>query len=324
MAKKIFVTGGNGFIGSRLVHYLVNNGYEAKCLLRKTSKTDRIDGLDYETYYGDITDLNSLVAGMKGCDGVMHLASLSNWDDIHSDKMEKVVIDGSKNVIEAAKRNNNLPMVYVSSSTAIDGTKENRILDENANLTLNKKTYSYAWAKKEVEGFCKEAAKAGLPVSIVNPAEVYGPEDYDQITSGNLIDFLTSKPTMVCNGGTSIIHVDDVAAGIVAAFEKGKPGERYFLGSDNLTFKEIAQITLDLLDRKQKIITLPNGLISFIAKVGAKLRLPLPFNPAVIPYAVRYWFVKNDKAKQELGMQFRPAKEVLRPTVEWLVKEKLV
>jgi dihydroflavonol-4-reductase len=303
MTKKIFVTGGNGFIGSRLVHHLLKNGYDVKCLLRKTSKTDRIDGLNYERYEGDITDFENLVEGMKDCDGVMHLASLSNWDDIHSDKMRTVVIEGSKNVINAAIENNNMNMVYVSSSTAIDGTDEAKILDENSSLTLDTKIYSYAWAKKEVEGFCAEA---------------------DQITSGNLIDFATSKPAMVCHGGTSIVHVDDVAAGIVAAFEKGKAGERYFLGSDNLTFKEIARLTLDLLDRKQKIITLPNGLISFIAKLGAKFKIPLPFNPAVIPYAVKYWFVSNEKAKRELEIDFRPAPEILKPTVDWLAKENLV
>ncbi len=324
MAKKIFVTGGNGFIGSRLVHQLLQQGYQVKCLLRKTSKTDRLDGLKYETFYGDITDVDSLIEGMKGCDGIMHLASLSNWDDIHSSKMEQVVIEGSKNVIRAAIQNQHLKMVYVSSSTAIDGTNEPTISDESAKFSLDKKNYSYAWAKRHVEDICVTAAEKGLPVTIVNPAEVYGPNDYDQITCGNLIDFATSNPTMVCNGGTSIVQVDDVARGIIAAFEKGRSGERYFLGSDNLTFKEIASLTLDLLDKKQKIITLPNGLISFIAKVGAKFKIPLPFNPAVIPYAVKYWFVTNKKAKRELGIDFKPAREVLSPTIDWLVKEKLV
>lgn len=321
---KIFVTGGNGFIGSRLVHNLLKKDYEVRCLLRKSSKIDRIEGLSYETFYGDITGLDTLKVGMEGCQGVMHLASLSNWDDIHSNKMGKVVIEGSKNVLDAAKVNGNLKTVYVSSSTAINGTDGPTVVDETADLKLNKKTYSYAWAKKQVEGFCKEAVEDGLPVVVVNPGEVYGPNDYDQITSGTLIDFITNKPTIVCSGGTSIVHVDDVAQGIIAAYEKGKAGERYFLGSDNLTFKEIATIALKLVGKDQKIVTLPNGLISFVAKVGGALKLPLPFNPAAIPYAVKYWFVSNNKAKEGLGVQFRSPEEVLKPTVDWLVKEKLV
>lgn len=320
---KIFVTGGNGFIGSRLVNALLEQDYEVRCLLRKTSKTDRIEGLNYEAFYGDITDLNSLKEGMKDCVGVMHLASLSNWDDIHSPKMEAVVVGGSENVLKAAKEHG-IRMVYVSSSTAIDGTETPDILDENSPFTLNKKTYAYAYAKKRVEGMCMEAAKNGQEVVMVNPAEVYGPNDYDQITSGNLIDFIESKPTMVCHGGTAIVHVDDVANGIIKAFEKGRSGERYFLGGENLTFEEIAAIALKLAKRDNKIMTLPNGVISFVAKVGGALKIPLPFNPAVIPYAVKYWFVSNEKAKKELGATFRSPEEILAPTVKWLEEEKLI
>jgi len=322
--KKILVTGGNGFIGSRLVKQLIDSGYQVRCLLRKTSKTDRLAGLQYETHYGDVTDLNSLIEGMKGCDGVMHLASLSNWDDIHSPKMEGVVVGGSKNVLEAAKLNGNMRVVYVSSSTAIDGTETPTVLNENSDFTLNKKTYSYAFAKKRVEGLCLEAAKAGLPVVIVNPAEVYGPNDYDQITSGNLIDFVKSSPCMVCKGGTAIVHVDDVAAGIIAAFEKGRSGERYFLGGENMDFEQIAGLTLKLAGKTQKIMILPNGLISFLAKIAGTFKIPMPFNPAVIPYAVKYWYVSNRKAKEELGVNFRSPEEILGPTVAWLKQEKLI
>lgn len=322
--KKILVTGGNGFIGSRLVKQLVDNGYAVRCLLRKTSRTERLAGIAYETHYGDVTDLPSLVEAMKGCDGVMHLASLSNWDDIHSPRMESVVVGGSKNVLEAARKSGNLRTVYVSSSTAIDGTETPTVLNENSEFTLNRKTYSYAYAKKRVEAMCIEAAKAGLPVVIVNPAEVYGPNDYDQITSGNLIDFVKSSPCMVCKGGTAIVHVDDVAAGIVKAFEKGRAGERYFLGGENMDFTQIAGLTLKLAGKTQKIMVLPNGLISFMAWLGSTFRIPMPFNPAVIPYAVKYWYVSNRKAKEELGATFRSPEDTLRPTVEWLKAEKLI
>lgn len=322
--KKILVTGGNGFIGSRLVKQLIDNGYAVRCLLRKTSKTDRLQGLDFETHYGDVTDLQSLIEGMKGCDGVMHLASLSNWDDIHSPRMEAVVVGGSENVLEAARQSGNLRVVYVSSSTAIDGTDEPTVLNEKSEFTLNKKTYSYGYAKKRVEAKCIEAAKAGLPVVIVNPGEVYGPNDYDQITSGNLIDFIKSSPCMVCKGGTAIVHVDDVAAGIIAAYEKGRAGERYFLGGENLDFTQIAGITLKLAGKSQKIMVLPNWLILCMAWMGSNLKIPMPFNPAVIPYAVKYWYISNRKAKEELGVSFRSSEEVLRPTVEWLQKEGLV
>ena len=322
--KKIFVTGGNGFIGSRVVSALVEGGYAVRCLLRETSRTSRIDALDFEKVIGDITIPETLVPAIEGCEGIIHLASLSNWTDIHSSKMQKVVVQGSQNVLNAAKKAGNLPVVYVSSSTAINGTRKPELLNETSTFDLNKKTYSYAYAKKRVEAFCIKASQAGLPVVIVNPAEVYGPNDEDQITCGNLLDFAKSNPVFVCKGGTSIVHVDDVAAGILAAFEKGRPGERYFLGGENVSIKELASKTLEILGQRKRIVTVPNGLIRFIAKAGKALSLPLPFNPEVIPYATKYWYVDNTKAKTELGIHFRSAEEALKPALNWLVKEEFL
>lgn len=317
---KIFVTGGAGFVGSRVVNALLNQGYEVRCLLRKTSNTRRIDGLNYERVEGDITDPQSLIRGMEGCSGVIHLASLSNWKDIHSPKMPLVVIEGSKNVINAAKANGNLPMVYVSSSTAIDGTKDLVILNEDSPFTLDKKTYIYPYAKKQVEEICKQEAANGMRIVIVNPTEVYGPNDWDKITSGNLIDFATTKTVQLARGGTSIVHVDDVANGIIAAFEKGRSGERYILGSDNMEFTDLAKLTLDILGMQKKISLISRGMLLTLAWISKTFKINMGFEPAVIPYAVKYWFVDNSKAKNELGINFRPAREILEPTLAW-VKE---
>ena len=317
--QKIFVTGGNGFIGSRVVSHLIEQGYAVRCLLRPTSKTERIDDLDVERMMGDIRDIASLERGMRGCDGVIHLASLSNWDDIHSPLMHEVVVGGSQNVLQAAQTCGNLRTVFVSSVVAINGTKEPHIQNENSPFELNnKQDYSYAFAKREVEQHCREAVREGLPVVIVNPAEVYGAHDKDLITAGNLVDFAKSNPILVPNGGTSVVHVDDVAAGIIAAFRAGRPGERYILGGDNLTIREVATLTIELLGQKKKIITVPNLIISWLAKLGHTLHLPLPFNPAVIPYAVRYWLMDNTKARSELGVNFRSAHDTLAPTLHWL------
>ena len=317
--QKIFVTGGNGFIGSRVVRHLLEQGYAVRCLLRTTSKTDRIDELDVERVIGDVRDSASLEEGMAGCDGVIHLASLSNWDDIHSPLMREVVVEGSQKVLNAAQQAGNLRMVHVSSVVAINGTQEPVLQNEKSPFTLtNRKTYAYAFAKHEVEQRCQQAAAAGLPVMIVNPAEVYGPYDHDMITAGNLVDFAKSNPVFVPHGGTSVVYVDDVATGIIAALEKGKAGERYILGGDNLLLKELAELTLDLLGQKKTILTLPNPLIRGIAKIGQTFHLPLPFNPAVIPYAVRYWLMNNTKARNELGIDFRSARETLTPTLRWL------
>jgi dihydroflavonol-4-reductase len=141
------------------------------------------------------------------------------------------------------------------------------------------------------------------------------------ITAGNLVDFARSSPVLVCRGGTSVVHVDDVAAGIVAALERGVPGRRYILGGDNLTVRQLAELTLQLLGRSAAILTLPNLLIRPVARAALAAGVPLPFNPRVIPYATRFWFVDAGRATRELGVGFRSAREALAPTLAWLQKE---
>jgi dihydroflavonol-4-reductase len=125
----------------------------------------------------------------------------------------------------------------------------------------------------------------------------------------------------VCAGGTAIVHVEDVAKGIVAALEKGRSGERYILGGENLTVRELAELTLRILKRNTRVIQLPNSVIRFIAWLGRQLRLPLPFNPQVIPYATRYWFMDNTRARNELNVRFRSPEETLRPALQWLLEQ---
>jgi dihydroflavonol-4-reductase len=113
--------------------------------------------------------------------------------------------------------------------------------------------------------------------------------------------------------------VDDVAEGVVRALERGRAGERYILSGDNLTVSELAALTLELLGLRKRILRFPNGLLRSLARWGPSLRIPLPFNPNVIPYATRYWFVSSARARKELGLTFRPARETLRSALEWLL-----
>jgi len=286
--------------------------------MRETSKADRIEDLKFERWTGDVRDYASLEAGIRGCDGVLHLASLSSWDDIHSPQMREVVLDGTKNVLAAAEAAGMVKTVFVSSTLAFGGTVGPEIFNETQQYDIDKSTLVYSNYKLQAENLCHDAVKRGLHVVIVNPAEVYGPNDTGMITAKNLIDFAKSWPVLVCKGGTAVVHVDDVADGIIAAFEKGRSGERYILGGDNLTIRELADLTVSLLGKKKLTLEFPNGFIKGLTAFATSVKMPLPYNPNVIPYATKYWFVDNKKAKDELGVQFRPAREVLQPTLTWL------
>jgi dihydroflavonol-4-reductase len=314
----VLVTGGNGFIGSVVVCQLVEQGRRVRCLLRPTSRTERIDGLPVTRALGDVRDPASLREAMQACDAVVHLASLSSWSEIASPLMPAVVVGGTRNVLEAARTKGVRRVVYVSSATAINGSDAPVVHDETSSFSLPLARYPYAAAKREAEALCRDAAAGGLGVTIVNPTEVYGPRDDSFITSGTLVDFAKSAPAVVCHGGTSVAHVEDVARGILAALERGRAGERYILGGENLTVSALAEMTLRILERPLRTLLIPTGVLRLLARVGAALRLPLPFNPAVIPYATRYWFMSNAKAERELGVGFRGAEQTLADTLRWL------
>ena len=316
---RVFVTGGNGFIGSSVLRQLCQRGHTVRCLLRPASNTERIADLEFERFAGDVRDAAQVAAGVAGCQAVIHLASLSSWDLIDTPEMKDTVEQGTKNVLDAARREKGLRVVYVSSATAVDGTNEPTVLDERSAYTLGGASgLTYSQYKHRAEEMCQAAFAEGVPVIIVNPAETYGPKDTALITAGTLVDFAKSSPVLVCKGGTSIVHVDDVALGIVKAMETGKPGERYILGGDNLTLRELAELALDLMGKKSRVMVIPNAMFRGVTKVATGLHIPLPYNPKVVPYATRYWFVDNSKAKRDLGVTFRSARDTLAPTLSWL------
>lgn len=315
---RVFVTGGNGFIGSAAVKALTAAEHEVVCLLRSSSKTDRLEGLSYEKRLGDVRDLDSLVTAMEGCDAVIHLAGVSSWDDIDSPLLREVFIDGTANVLSAARRHGHR-VVHVSSVAAVGARSRPEPMSEDTSYDLDgDPELTYSHAKHEAEELCRAAARQGDDVVTVCPSETYGPEDTGLVTAGNLVDFAGSNPVFVCPGGTSVAHVEDVAAATVSALEKGKAGERYLLGGDNLTHRQLAELTLELVGKKARIVNVPAGVLKAMTRTATKLRLPLPYNPKVVPYATRYWFVDNSKATRELGASFRSARDTLAPTVAWL------
>jgi dihydroflavonol-4-reductase len=316
---RVLVTGASGFIGGSVVRLLRERDREVRCLVRETSDQSRIEDLSYEVAVGDLRDPSSLQEAVKGCAAVIHLACLSSWDDISSPRMREVGLEGTRHLLDAAKSAGVERFVFASSIVAIGGTLGPEIRDEDAAFELAKgRAFVYAHTKREAEVLCQEATEGGLPVVIVNPGEVYGPHDLGLVTASNLIDFARSNPVFVPRGGTSVAHVDDVAAGILAALQSGRPGARYVLGGENLTIHQLATLTLDVLGQRKRVVTLPKGLLLALAWLGRVLRIPLPFHPAVIPYAVRYWWYDNSRAREELGVVFRNARATLEPTLRWL------
>jgi dihydroflavonol-4-reductase len=315
---RILVTGGHGFIGSRVVERLLGEGHTIRCLVRPTSDCARIAHLQWERAEGDVRDPESLRAAIQDQEAVIHLASPSSWNDIASPAMRETVVGGTRNLLDLARQAKVRRVVSCSSTIAIGGSPFPRIHDEHSRFELDDRDLVYAHCKHEAEQLCFDAARMKLGVVVVNPAEVYGPHDTGMVTAGNLVDFARQHPVLVSNGGTSIVHVDDVANGIVRALERGRAGERYILGGDNLTIRQLSRLTLRILGKRRRIITVPTPVLRGLTWAALRVGATLPFNPNVVPYATRFWFVSNAKARRELGITFRSAEETLRPTLEWL------
>ena len=314
---RVLVTGGAGLIGSRVVHRLCGAGYEVACLLRPGARTDRIAELRWERLEGDILDPAAVRRALADCEAVIHLACPSAWRDIESDGIGDIIVSGLQNVLDGAAEN--ARVVFVSSLAALGpASRSERLSEEPLQPARKRPGMAYAYAKMCAEQICREASADGRDIVVVNPGETYGPGDDQLVTAGNLIGFLQPPVTVVCRGGTCIAYVDDVAEGIVAALERGRSGERYILGGENLEHTELARLVLDLAGRRQPVLAVPNVLLRWAVRVAAALGIPLPFERNVVPYATHYWFADNSKARHELEVEFRPAWETLQPTVAWL------
>lgn len=315
---KLFVTGGNGFVGSAVVRDAVAQGREVMCLLRPTSRTDRIDGVPIERIFGDVRDVAVLRAAMRQCDATIHLAAPSSWDGDASPAVDEIIEGGTRNVLAAAEGLRGHRVVVVSSTAAIACSDRPQVFDERAPFAVGDPSLRYAHAKHRAELAAWSAFARGVEVVVVNPGEVYGPNDTASVTAGNLIDFATAFPVLVCHGGTGIVHVDDVSRGILAAAQRGRPGERYILSGENVSIRELAALCVELLGRRVPIVSVPNWIVRPLARAAARFRIPVPFNAHVVPYATRYWFVDNGKARRELGVNFRDARATVASTLDWL------
>ena len=315
---RVFLTGGNGFVGSAVARRLVAEGHDITCLLRETSDVSRIEMLPFTRTAGDVRDVASVREGMRACDCTIHLAAPGSWDEDNPSLLRAVIEEGTRHVLEAAAEHEGHRVVMVSSTAAIAASNHPVVFDERTPFSVPDRALHYAWAKHRAELIAHHAFARGVPVVIVNPAEIYGPGDTGLVTAGNLIDFATSTPVLVCRGGTCIVNVDDVAAGILAALDRGRPGERYILGGENVTIRGLAELVLELVGRRALVLEVPNGVVRAATRLAVAVGLPLPYNAHVVPYATRYWLMDNTKAQRELGVTFRGSRETIADTLDWL------
>src|SRR5580698_5713518 len=318
-----FVTGATGFLGSHVARVLADQGADLRVLVRPTSNLKNLEGLKAETAIGDLRDAASLEKAISGCDTVFHVAADYRLWVKDPNEMYRSNVEGTRALLEAARKNGVRRVVYTSSVATIGFTGNGQDADEDSPVSLADMIGHYKRSKFMGEQIAMEAGSNGMNVVTVNPTTPIGEQDVKPTPTGRIVlDFLKRKFPAYVETGLNLVDVRECALGHVEALERGKSGQRYILGGENLTQKQI-------LDKLGAISGVPSPKVKlpyFVAyaaglvdqTVSGRLlhREPRATVETVRMGKKKMW-ASSGKAERELGWKILPADNALRRAVEW-------
>ncbi len=322
---KFLVTGATGFVGSAIIRELVRRGHSVRALVRPGSAQRLDHSHAVEVATGDVTDSESLNTAMAGISGVFHIAAVySYW---HRDPSEtyQVNVDGTVNVLRVAQQNGVPRAVLTSTVATLKWPGHGQLADEDSVATLDELPGHYKQSKLLAEQAALDFNGADLEVVITNPTAPFGPGDARPTPTGRIVlEFLNRRFPGYVSSGVNVCDVDDVAIGHVLAFEKGRAGERYILGSENLTLREVYETLGEVTGLNRRPLRVPMVLAKAAGAVDSIIEGRLLRREPYIPLeglrvAEHPLFVGCSKAKSELGFNARPAAEALRRSAEWFI-----
>jgi dihydroflavonol-4-reductase len=320
---RTFVTGGTGFIGGAIVRRLLAAGHHVRALVRPGSDTRQLDELPVERIPGDLGNVESLRRGVAGCDWVFHVAALYSYWGHHWEDFYRTNVEGTQHVLEVARAQGAVRVVYTSSIAVLGVHKDRSPATEDTPSSLADRIGPYQRSKFLAEEVACDLARQGLPLVIVNPTTPVGVGDHKPTPTGQIIvDFLNGRMFGYVDTGLNIVDVENVAAGHLLAAERGQVGQRYILGGENLTLKQILDLLAEVSGRRRVRLRIPHRVALAWSYVDVGLtRLNLHHIPAATPTKVRlsarYEYFDPGKAVRELGLPQTPAREALRKAVEW-------
>ena len=318
-----FVTGATGFLGSHVARVLSEQGAELRLLVRPTSNLKNLQGLKAETATGDLRDAASLEKAMAGCDTVFHVAADYRLWVRDPAEMYRSNVGGTRAILEAARRNDVRRVVYTSSVGTIGFTGDGKPADEDSPVSLADMIGHYKRSKFMAEQIALEAGRGGMQVVTVNPTTPVGEQDVKPTPTGRIVlDFLKRKFPAYVETGLNLVDVRECARGHVMALEKGKSGERYILGGEDLTLKQILDKLAKLTGLRSPTVKLPY-IFAYAAGVvdeaitGGLLRREPRATVDAVRMGKKKMFASSAKAERELGWKLVPAEDALRRAVEW-------
>jgi nucleoside-diphosphate-sugar epimerase len=320
---RVFVTGGTGFIGGQVVRMLRERGDEVRALVRSPDKGQALADVGCELVSGTLSDKEAIAAGIQGCEAAIHGAAVYEVGIPESEHraMYEANVIGTESVLRAALEAKLPKVVYISTVGAFGNTK-GQVVDESYEHPGTSFTSYYEETKLEAHRLAKRLiADEGLPCVIVQPGGVYGPQDHSAIGQ-QMNQFLAGRMPLIAfpDLGFNMVHVDDVAAGVLLALDKGKPGEAYVLGGQITTMRELIQTLARVAGKKAPRRALPTPLMKAMTPFGPIVGKVMGQGPnlrELISSAdnVTFW-AKHDKAMAELEYSPRGLEQGLRDTLE--------
>ncbi len=321
----ILVTGGAGFIGGHLVEALLARGEEVRVYDLKADEASDLRAQGAQFVVGDILDREGLLSAMEGCERVFHLAALLDLWQRDQSVYQRINVEGTRNVLESALEMGVSRLVHTSSATTI-GEAEGELGTEE---TVRRPYFlsRYEESKYLGEQVATELCKRGLPVVILNPTSVYGPRQTVNIT-GAIIRCLEGRLPFSASSRLNYVYVGDIVAGQLAAMQRGKIGNRYILGGENVGMVEFFSLAAEVAGISRRPRVMPGSLLRLMAAVLAAIARVTGGRPVIAPDEARTashsFLFDTSKASSELVLEWTPLRDGLERTVSWLRDEGLV
>lgn len=320
---KAFITGATGFVGSHVARALAAEGAELRLLVRPTSRADNIADLRAEVAVGDLCEPESLKKAMAGCEFVFHVAADYRLWVRDPEQMYRANVEGTRAVIRAAQESGVRRVIYTSSVATMGFTREGHIAAEDSPVSIKDMVGHYKRSKFMAEQIALEAGKSGANVVVVNPTTPIGEYDIKPTPTGRIVvDFLQRKFPAYVDTGLNLADVKEVARGHLLAMEKARPGERYILGGENLTLKQILDKLAALTGLPSPRMKVPHAVAMGFAVFDQFFTgMILGKEPRATIDAVKMgrkkMFASSTKAERELGYRHVAVDDALRRAVEW-------
>ncbi|MCG6870322.1 MAG: NAD-dependent epimerase/dehydratase family protein [Gammaproteobacteria bacterium] len=321
---KTLITGATGFVGSAVTRKLLEQGGTIRALCRARSNTRNLSGLPVEIMTGDLTDTASLQRAVAGCEALFHVAADYRLWVPRPEVLYRSNVRGTRDLMRAALEAGLRRIVYTSSVATLGLNSDGTPADERTPVTIEHMIGHYKRSKYLAEQeVSRLVAENGLPAVIVNPSTPVGPRDIRPTPTGRMVlDAAAGRMPAFVDTGLNVAHVDDVAEGHLLAFERGETGERYILGGENLSLRDILGHVAEITGGKPPRIRLPHNLVlpfGYVTETWARLfRTGEPrLTVDGVRMAKKWMYFSSHKARVELGYQPRPAREALADAVTW-------